>query len=499
MIGTKYSDWLLGSQAVNTNISPPSETAAAATGIILQNVPRISGPPCIYKRARRLCVCHHFPQRWLNGFSSNFQCSIEMELHPISMHLLVALFGIGSWVAINSIWVELPVLVKSLPEGWDLPSYLTVLMASANIGPLAVTLAHKFYRGHVNERLAIHTLQGMAILASLLLTFFWHLGVHVGKRNVSVPYLSLVFVLSVVCCTSNVTFLPFMYNFSAQYVKTFFLGQGLSALLPSVLALVQGAGVAMCVNSTVNGSSYEIQTRYQDENFSATVFFWFLFFMLFISAVSFIIISATLQPKRVGLKDEYRQEVCDKEEVQPSLGESCHRPMSSPNLLFLLSILGLSTALSYGVLPSVQTYSCLPYGITAFHVTAILSNVAQPVACFLTMLLPCRSNVIFALLSALSLLLGAYILALAALSPCPPLLDGVAGSILVVLSWLLFSGVCTYLQVMIGSLLHSMGHMALLWCGIVIQSGSLIGALTMFPLINVYHLFKDGDPCINSC
>uniref|UniRef100_A0A8C4R8Y5 Riboflavin transporter n=1 Tax=Eptatretus burgeri TaxID=7764 RepID=A0A8C4R8Y5_EPTBU len=373
-------------------------------------------------------------------------------------------------------------------------------MASANIGPLVVTLAHKFCREHVNERLAIHTLQGIAVLASLLLAFFWHLDVRVGKKNVSIPYLSLVFVLSVVCCTSNVTFLPFMYNFSAQYVKTFFLGQGLSALLPSAIALFQGAGVAVCVNATVNGSSYEIQTRYQEENFSATVFFFFLFAVLFISAVSFIVIGATLRPERAGLRDEYRQEVYhDSNEVQPSLGETHHRPAFSPNMLFLLSILGLSTALSYGALPSVQTYSCLPYGITAFHVTAILSNVAQPVACFLTMLLPCRSNVIFALLSALSLLIGAYILTLAALSPCPPLLDGVAGSILVVLSWLIFSGVCTYLQVMIGSLLHSMSHMALLWCGLVIQSGSLIGALTVFPLINVYHLFKDGDPCYNSC
>lgn len=32
-------------------------------------------------------------------------------------HLLVALFGMGSWAAVNGIWVELPVVVKDLPEG----------------------------------------------------------------------------------------------------------------------------------------------------------------------------------------------------------------------------------------------------------------------------------------------------------------------------------------------------------------------------------------------
>uniref|UniRef100_A0A2K6GII7 Riboflavin transporter n=1 Tax=Propithecus coquereli TaxID=379532 RepID=A0A2K6GII7_PROCO len=34
-------------------------------------------------------------------------------------HLLVALFGMGSWAAVNGIWVELPVVVKDLPEGAD--------------------------------------------------------------------------------------------------------------------------------------------------------------------------------------------------------------------------------------------------------------------------------------------------------------------------------------------------------------------------------------------
>lgn len=42
-------------------------------------------------------------------------------------HLLVALFGMGSWAAVNGIWVELPVVVKNLPEGewrgagWGVP------------------------------------------------------------------------------------------------------------------------------------------------------------------------------------------------------------------------------------------------------------------------------------------------------------------------------------------------------------------------------------------
>lgn len=42
--------------------------------------------------------------------------------------VLAALFGIGAWVAINGLWVELPLLVDQLPEGWNLPSYLSVII-----------------------------------------------------------------------------------------------------------------------------------------------------------------------------------------------------------------------------------------------------------------------------------------------------------------------------------------------------------------------------------
>uniref|UniRef100_A0A674JU70 Riboflavin transporter n=1 Tax=Terrapene triunguis TaxID=2587831 RepID=A0A674JU70_9SAUR len=56
------------------------------------------------------------------------------------VHVLACLLGTGSWVAINGMWVELPLIVPQVPEGWYLPSYLTVLIQFANVGPLFVTL-----------------------------------------------------------------------------------------------------------------------------------------------------------------------------------------------------------------------------------------------------------------------------------------------------------------------------------------------------------------------
>ena len=64
-------------------------------------------------------------------------------------HVLACLFGMGSWVAINGMWVELPLVVPEIPEGWYLPSYLTVLIQMANVGPPFVPLMHRLDRKSV--------------------------------------------------------------------------------------------------------------------------------------------------------------------------------------------------------------------------------------------------------------------------------------------------------------------------------------------------------------
>lgn len=48
--------------------------------------------------------------------------------------VLAALFGVGAWVAVNGLWVELPLLVTDLPEGWNLPSYLSVIIQVSRPG-----------------------------------------------------------------------------------------------------------------------------------------------------------------------------------------------------------------------------------------------------------------------------------------------------------------------------------------------------------------------------
>ncbi|KAG1948749.1 solute carrier family 52, riboflavin transporter, member 2 isoform X2 [Pimephales promelas] len=430
--------------------------------------------------------------------------------HAVVTHILVALFGMGSWISVNSLWVELPVVVGVLPEGWNLPAYISVLIAFGNLGPVAVTLTHHFAPGHLNERVLIHIIQVLAVVAAAFLALFWsHVATIAGEPR-SVPFLLLTFILSFVCCTSNVTFLPFMFRYPPQYIRTFFVGQGLSALFPCVVALRQGVGKLECVN-TSNGT----KPHYLKENFPAQNFFWFLTVMLAFSALCFVALTYRVVSQTVAEEVPKNEQETVKTEEEAHPLQNGDSPVSEEQVevekqapvvafwtshnVYLLLLLGISNALTNGVLPSVQSFSCLPYGTMTYHLSVVLGNIANPLACFVAMFVLLRSSVGLGMMSLGGGIFAAYIMALAALSPCPPLLGSQSGVALVIMSWIIFTGLFSYLKVIVGTLLHEAGHAALLWCGVFIQAGSFIGAFSMFPLVSVYQVFHRAQDCIDVC
>ncbi|XP_077384038.1 solute carrier family 52, riboflavin transporter, member 3-B [Festucalex cinctus] len=448
-------------------------------------------------------------------------------------HVLACLFGMGSWVAINGMWVELPLIVPQIPEGWFLPSYLTVLIQMANVGPLVITLMHRFRPGVLDEGPVVYCIVALGIIATFLLAFFWKHTVAIGSSLHSVPLLTLCLLLSVVDCTSSVTFLPFMMRLCPQYLTSYFAGEGLSGLVPALVALIQGVGVVRChdatltvslnntfENSTVNTG--ELQAVYQPAKFSAQVFFLFLSVMMVVCLIAF-----TLLNHHPAVAREKKNDLYFREELAPGKDQvfSLHsqtpeqKPMLSPfqsarreprssfgrgaysnsEVAFIFVVLAWVNALTNAVLPSVQSYSCLPYGNQAYHLAATMAAVANPLACFIAMFMPIRSLIFMCLLTVFGTGFGAYIMAMAALSPCPLLVHSASGTVVIVLVWILFVLTLSYVKVIIGIILRDEGHSALVWCGAVVQLGSMVGALSMFPLVSVHGLFKSGDACNTKC
>ncbi|XP_053704952.1 solute carrier family 52, riboflavin transporter, member 3-A isoform X1 [Synchiropus splendidus] len=419
------------------------------------------------------------------------------------VHVLACAFGLGSWVAVNGVWVELPLMVNSLPEGWELPSYLTVIIQLANVGPLLVTLAHKLRPGCLREVAVIYTVLSVGVASCTLLIFFWDSTSVVAGASRSTAFFIITFFLAIVDCTSSVTFLPFMMQLHARYITSYFIGEGLSGFVPGVVALAQGVGAARCVNASHVGGNessadeWRLQTQYLPPNFSTEVFFILLTIMMCISLAAFVMLNR--QPRTYELSAEDLVPDAKHQDGSQDKNKTVVSDYSSYQLAFIYLLVMWVNGATNGVLPSVQTYSCLPYGNRAYHLSAALASVANPLAGTIAMFLQSRSLLVLGLLAVAGSGFGGYNMAMAVMSPCPLLQGTQAGEAVIVLSWLLFIGLMSYVKVMVGVILRDRGHSALVWCGAAVQAGSLVGSITMFPLVNVFRLFESADMCSTQC
>jgi len=551
------------------------------------------------------------------------------------VYVLVIVFAMASWIDINGVWVELPLLVPRLPEGWGLPSYMAVLIQLANIGPLLVTLYNYFSprnqgSGHCDVPIS-YIIIGVGMVSCLLMSLFWDRTSILFGHEHSTALLFLCFFLAFVDCTSSVVFLPFMALFKPEYMTAFFIGEGFSGLVPSLAALVQGVGGnPSCVlknithiNKTDNSSTVtpELVPVYPAPRFGVEEFFIFLMVLMSLSFLALALLdhwslalrvsSSSSSTSSIGVasaaagmrdrrqsarrrnrrNDDDDDDDCDNESgsdvsaqmsasssvvsekpiwqaansnqnfqqlTLPSTGNSSVRmstensqvnlvamvdpteknavAVAVPNVqgnqhlslphtplvpdgrletpekevvpmllkshvltncdyMMLLFAQALICALCNGILPSIQSYASLPYGNEAYHLSVTLSAIANPLACFLALWLPSRSRHLIYVLTAFGALLSSYVIALAALSPDPLLKDSDVGRGLIVLAQLAISALFSYAKVTIATIFRDEGRRALVWCGAITQVGSSVGALIMFPLVNVYYVFKSNPPC----
>uniref|UniRef100_A0A2K5Q9T5 Riboflavin transporter n=1 Tax=Cebus imitator TaxID=2715852 RepID=A0A2K5Q9T5_CEBIM len=390
-------------------------------------------------------------------------------LSTFLMHLLVCIFGMGSWVTISGLWVELPLLY--------LPSYLTVVIQLANIGPLLVTLLHNFQPSCLYKVPIIFTLLGMGTVTCIIFAFLWNMTSWVLDSHHSIAFLVLTFFLALVDCASSVTFL-------------LFISQLLSGLLPALVALTQGSGLTTCVNVTETSDSIpspvptgetdiaqgipralesalprtaaplsHLGSRYLPTHFSPLVFFLLLSFMMACCLVVFFVLQC--QPWYL-LNDQVTFHSI--------------RPQEENDLV------------PSGTVDSSQGPRHLDEkAAPASHI------VANTLASLLSMFLPNRSLLFLGVLSLLKACFGGYNMAMAVMSPCPPPAGPLWGEVLIVASWVLFSSCLSYLKVMLGMIQRNRSHRALLWCGPTVQLGSLLRVLLTFPLVNMLWLFSSAD------
>ncbi|CAP21155.1 Protein CBG24582 [Caenorhabditis briggsae] len=471
--------------------------------------------------------------------------------------ILVALFGSSSWMGTNSVWMQLPLLTSELPEHWNLPSYLAGVVQIACIVPLIYTILHKGVKSFtIPTPPLIIALLSLACCCQLGLAFFWNNYSNVFGAARSWPLYSLLFGLAIVNAMSNVLFMPFMAQFHPAYLNAYFVGMGLSSLMPSLLSLAQGTSKFKCDDDGV-------AERFPP-NFSVSIFFFIIFTFTCVALAAFIILyrsgahthaensrknrkepnegtplkkSQKTSPEDIDDDDEtpinlhetgataidaivseldesYREvvpqnSVSKNEKLEEETDENerssiCHDTelhqidyITGVKFTFLLFTTALVNAQMNGIITSVQSYAALPYSQATYHFAVTLSNVVSPLSSFLPFFVSVRSIPVLAVLTACSSAMTAFIVYLAALSPNLIFGSVAIGSALSIGGSLIAAGLHSYLRVVFASLLRE-GHQSesrLFWCGVFIQIGSFVGSAVMFPLVNIAHLFTSAPQC----
>lgn len=145
----------------------------------------------------------------------------------ISVQLLSLSFGLGSWIAITGLWLEIPVLINHLPERWSLASDMNLVIQLANIGVLLYYLLKKLKL--INETKASHLLLAIGLLSCFLLIFSWDKTIHLWGTERSIILFVATFGVALLDCTSSVTFLPFMARFDSKYLTPYLIGEGIDS------------------------------------------------------------------------------------------------------------------------------------------------------------------------------------------------------------------------------------------------------------------------------
>lgn len=172
---------------------------------------------------------------------------------------------------------------------------LLFLMKCKCVSCFSGSWARKLRKKAVSDRAIIYGLFAVGLVAGCCMAIFWDVTVEIFGERRSVAFFTCVFCLALLDCTCTIAFLTYIGNFKGNYITGLYIGEGISSLLPSLFALVQGTGddsYECNNNSTISLNSTLIVSNklLKQPKFSISVYFWLLFGTLFISFVAFLLL-----------------------------------------------------------------------------------------------------------------------------------------------------------------------------------------------------------------
>ena len=413
-------------------------------------------------------------------------------------YLLLTLVFLSSWTDINGIFAELPQIILTQPEGWRLGAYLALITNFGNIAPFALILIKCLSKKHRLNPIPINYIViSIGMISCFCLIFFWESTAIIRNQKYSLALLILAFFLSLLDCTSSVSFADYIQRFRKEFTSTLFLGESLTAILPSLLAIAQGNGQLRCV--IVNGTN-RTDAEYEVARFSVSIYFLCLFFLLTISLIAFILLqwtSIARYARQMIPTISFRSAEERIETMDPLFEQERMEILSLTKRTYLLLSLGCTytSSILFGMLLSISVYVLMPYGHEIFYLGTILSPWMLTLVWIFGMVKPLISKRSLCILILLGSLTFSFDLFVAFKSPCPPFVHTTKGNLLILFIWLSTYVFLGYPRLVIANYVRTYSSDGMFWYGVNVQLGALIGSITAFIFIETFSLFSERKPC----
>lgn len=416
--------------------------------------------------------------------------------------IFVVLMTMGSWIDINGLWCQMPLMVHDLPEGWSLPSIVSLCMQISQVGPWSFLALKFLFPKKVSYVLVIYIILSIGAISCFLLAFFWKTTVLIAGQQRSIGLYILSLTLGLLDGTSSVTFMPFIGTYyKKEYIIPIYVGESLSAMIPSVLGLIQGIGKDPgCRNVSISQNETQLYPIPLKPKYSVSVYYLFLFLLLTISTIGFTLLKyarvsqKALQDNKSHKDDSELQNLSIDIKKEP-IELHKHNPKNEQIALLLITL--IVSTLAFGILPSLQSYSTLPYGKSIYHLSTNLSYFFLPFITFFTIWSFKVSTLQIVAELCIALSCSFYIIGVATLSPCPFLLQTWYGEALIITCWIITTCLFMRIRCVITARLQDYGQKLLLIFGGISLIGQFIGGLSIYLSINKFGLFESLPPCIS--
>ncbi|KAL7669748.1 hypothetical protein ACOME3_004695 [Neoechinorhynchus agilis] len=325
------------------------------------------------------------------------------------------------------------------------------------------------------------------MISCIVIAFAWQ-KIHNSK---SVVLLVTVFVLALVDTASSISYMDYMKKYKTKFVNAVLLGESIGTLLPPSLALVQGIGEINCTykENNLNGS---LVVDIIPPRFSVRVFFIVIAIICCISLSAFILLRREFngwftEAQSFPSEEHSRQALLPK----PKDEIECRR-------LLILSL--PINCILFGILPTLSSYSLIPYGHVVYYIGSILNPIASSISLLPKMIWPKLKLEVYPLVGIFifGCLPVSVIVATSIMSPCPFWNGSQKGSVIVLVSWFTAQLTLSFIRIQIANTISQLDSTKLFWFGVTVQAGGFVGAVPMY-IVSTKGLLKSGDQCNNVC